>query len=389
MPEIAQGLGNLSSKIKLPKKGYHASGSGLHSKTPYKDFMKKSGKASETVEEAIEMRLEDLATEEGQKRLIQQELDYVKSIGLSGDNAVEVAKSNAQLRIKELKNTKIFNKEAKQLSRRPSFTEGQSKKFITDNELDVQSFYSNPKAVMKKNKIKTEYDAMTYMGQNEIPGEIFLDPNFSEKYTSTIHEIQHGLDRTRKLPIMDEIMDIYKKPSIIDDEAQATYNYLKNTPEESTAFLAETREVLLDQGLLGDVYENITPEKLKKAYHHFKKNPYRETAEKHRMTRALDILNPTDENFKKLSKAFNKLPAIGTGLYLGEKIKKHQKGGKASREFQDFGSRMLHGVQSFGGSYIGDAIQGVSPKAADVVSKYTAGMISPTPQSYLDKNRSS
>lgn len=68
---------------------------------------------------------------------------------------------------------------------------------------------------------------------------------------------------------------------------------------------------------------------------------------------------------------------------------KLQKGGKTDwgREIQDFGSRMLHGLQTFGGSYIGDAIQGVSPKAANVVSKYTAGMISPTPQSYLDKNR--
>lgn len=50
---------------------------------------------------------------------------------------------------------------------------------------------------------------------------------------------------------------------------------------------------------------------------------------------------------------------------------------------------MIHGLQTFGGSYIGDAVQGVSPKAADVVSKYTAGMIAPTPQNYLDRNRSS
>ena len=69
---------------------------------------------------------------------------------------------------------------------------------------------------------------------------------------------------------------------------------------------------------------------------------------------------------------------------------KYQKGGKVDwgREFQDFGSRMLHGLQTFGGSYVGDAIQGVSPKAADYVSQYTAGLISPTPESYLEKNRS-
>jgi hypothetical protein len=48
---------------------------------------------------------------------------------------------------------------------------------------------------------------------------------------------------------------------------------------------------------------------------------------------------------------------------------------------------MLHGLATFGGSYIGDAVQGVSPTAADIVSKYSLGMISPTPQSYLEANR--
>lgn len=69
-------------------------------------------------------------------------------------------------------------------------------------------------------------------------------------------------------------------------------------------------------------------------------------------------------------------------------VPKKQWGGKVGQEFTDFGSRMLHGLQTFGGSYIGDAIQGVSPKAANFVSKYTAGMIAPTPQEYLNKNRS-
>lgn len=76
--------------------------------------------------------------------------------------------------------------------------------------------------------------------------------------------------------------------------------------------------------------------------------------------------------------------------YIGRyKVKKLQKGAKVGKELQDFGSRMLHGLQTFGGSYVGDFIQGISPQAANVISKYTAGIIAPTPEEYLKSNRNS
>lgn len=77
--------------------------------------------------------------------------------------------------------------------------------------------------------------------------------------------------------------------------------------------------------------------------------------------------------------------------YIFGQIQKKQQGGKVNwnNQFTDFGSRMLHGLQTFGGSYVGDFIQGINPKAANFISKYSAGMISPTPKEYLESNRNS
>ena len=71
-------------------------------------------------------------------------------------------------------------------------------------------------------------------------------------------------------------------------------------------------------------------------------------------------------------------------------IKKHQAGSKLSigDEVTDTGTRLLHAVSSFGGSVIGDAIAGISPTAAKMVQKYTAGMIPYTTKEQLETNRS-
>lgn len=61
---------------------------------------------------------------------------------------------------------------------------------------------------------------------------------------------------------------------------------------------------------------------------------------------------------------------------------------KVGNYVQDVGSKTLNALTTFGGSAVGDVINDVSPKAANVVSKYTVGMIQPTSQEYLDSNRS-
>lgn len=69
-------------------------------------------------------------------------------------------------------------------------------------------------------------------------------------------------------------------------------------------------------------------------------------------------------------------------------VTKQTTSNKVGNYVQDMGSKALNALTTFGGSAVGDVINDISPKAANVVSKYTAGMITPTSQEYLDSNRS-
>jgi len=54
----------------------------------------------------------------------------------------------------------------------------------------------------------------------------------------------------------------------------------------------------------------------------------------------------------------------------------------------DLGTRMLNAVETFGGSAVADAVQGISPQAAGWLDKYSGGMFSPTSEEQLEEGRS-
>ena len=62
---------------------------------------------------------------------------------------------------------------------------------------------------------------------------------------------------------------------------------------------------------------------------------------------------------------------------------------KAATLLQDTGTQLLHGVQTLGGSVIGDAVNAVSPSAAKWLDKNTWGMIPHTTQEQFEANRPS
>lgn len=61
---------------------------------------------------------------------------------------------------------------------------------------------------------------------------------------------------------------------------------------------------------------------------------------------------------------------------------------KIGTALQDAGTQLLHGVQTFGSSVVGDVVKGFSPKAADWLDKNTFGIITTTPEEKLQRNRS-
>ena len=73
------------------------------------------------------------------------------------------------------------------------------------------------------------------------------------------------------------------------------------------------------------------------------------------------------------------------GTKLDRKLQRNQ---AISNTLSDTGTGFLNALKTFGMSAIGDAINGVSPKAADNVQKYTLGMIPHTSDEEYLANRS-
>lgn len=91
-------------------------------------------------------------------------------------------------------------------------------------------------------------------------------------------------------------------------DAQKNLDYFAfgSLGREKSAFLAEVQQGMLDNGIIDDVYENITPAKVKKAYKQFIEDP-----DPNKYTyRFFEIMEPTEANFELTSKALNKMLAI-------------------------------------------------------------------------------
>lgn len=112
--------------------------------------------------------------------------------------------------------------------------------------------------------------------------------------------------------------------------------------KEKSAFLAEVQQGMLDNGIIDDVYENITPEKVKKAYKQFIEDP---NPDKYTY-RFFEIMEPTEANFELTSKALNKMLAIpgaiggvGTAGYMmnqgatEQPVEGLKKGGAVSKKY--------------------------------------------------------
>lgn len=76
-----------------------------------------------------------------------------------------------------------------------------------------------------------------------------------------------------------------------------------------------------------------------------------------------------------------------------DKYEKAQRGKTVSKEENNFGSdlytRMMNMVTTYGGSAVGDAVNGISPEAADWLEKYSGGMVPHTSEEMLAANRGS
>lgn len=125
----------------------------------------------------------------------------------------------------------------------------------------------------------------------------------------------------------------FTNPSFGFDGAKRYWNIGSGGGREKYPFAAEIRENLLQSGILKNRYDEITPEMLKKH-----KRLYEKRADDRYYLRLYEIMEDTKDNFKILSNALNKMPAVAlpaaggaaaltSGLQDEQPVQKQKNGG--------------------------------------------------------------
>lgn len=304
-----------------------------------------------TLDSALDKKIKDLNTEEGKKRLVNQEKEYLEQY-YSGDRFItkeeieKTAKENAEKRIEELENIKVFGNKNKNfvnevsedrvsklgLGKKPSIEVVLNNRGIPENN----AFYSTTDEMMMNNS-----------GTKMLPGDITLGRGFTDSKPAAFHEINHGLQRGRTLAIDNQLRGIKPdlKNNLTKDEIE-NYLYFRDASngQEPSSFLAELRSRMQEDKFINDTYDEVTPELVEKAKSFYDSNPNKKVFLTPRGlrgvtdTRILDFARPTKENYKLISDAMNKLPAVvPVGLGVGAAASQIDEEEQSTPEFRNGG----------------------------------------------------
>lgn len=295
-----------------------------------------------TLDKSLAQKINDLESEEGKRRLINQEKEYLqdfyydpKSVDLE-----KVATENADARIEELENIKAFGNKNKEFVYNVDKDKVGKSGIIKPNIETVQYRYGIP-----TNNANYQYnDAIidNPSGSKMIPGKLTLGRGYENSTPTAFHEINHALQRNRTLKIDDELKNIvpdFKKNLSYDDVNAYTYFKSGSEGQESSSFLAELREQMKKDGFIKDTYDEITPDLIEKVKDYYTKNKTKKVfvnkggLQGITNTRILDFSRPTLENYKIISDAMNKLPALapiaGASYLATQEQPQYQQGGTA------------------------------------------------------------
>lgn len=275
-----------------------------------------------TLDNSIEQKIKELNTEEGYSRLVNQEKEYLQNLYKDVPYTNDVfltrqAEINAKNRIEELENIKVFGNKNKEFIYNVDKNKV-AKIGIIKPDIETAMY----KFDIPNNNAHYDLDSKVFdpAGSDMIPGKIVLGRGFTESTPTAFHEIAHALQRGRKLNIDDELRGItpdYKSNLSYDDINSYTYFKEGSDGQEPSAFLAELREKMKKDGFIKNTYDKVTPEIIEKAKEFYTKNKNKKVLIQGNGnllsttdTRILDFARPTQENYKIISDALNKLPAI-------------------------------------------------------------------------------
>ena len=113
-------------------------------------------------------------------------------------------------------------------------------------------------------------------------------------------------------------------------DAQRNLDYFVHGSQgkERAAFLGEVQQSLVENKLIDNVYQNITPQKVEEAYNLYMKDA---SSDKYPL-RLFEIIEPTQKNFQDISKGLNKMLGLtGVGIGIGAATQQKKKGGPVNK----------------------------------------------------------
>ena len=301
-------------------------------------FIAGIAEAAEPLDNEVKKRIQELSSPEGYKRLVDQESKYLRNIGFEGDLNAQ-ADINATARLNEMHNYTSPNKVAAEMRSFNKIGDETNIEQWSNNSNMFDNAYYQPPGLAEFADVYTLPRENPYvfnqhtptgtiniqkpppqLGGKIMPGEIGIGYDYKNSVPTMRHEIGHFNSRGRVMPIDIEARSLETKQFLTPNE-EAQYKYFRtgSKGKEPTGFLNEARQSMLDNKLINNIYDDITPEIVQKAHTHFTNAPSYEfrlpknaiPGEEHFTSphRIFDFMNASPENFAKLSTLFNKLPA--------------------------------------------------------------------------------
>ena len=299
-----------------------------------------------TIDDFVKSYSGDLSSPEGFKRLVEQEADYLRSIGMDEARIGYQAEINAGARLNEIINISNKNRAIAQGERstgsiikdKHNFNNASYSPNKSGSDYFDDLFYKPGMKVDPLNLNKTK------IGSKVLPGETNLGTMFNNSRAVAAHEIGgHGLQSGRRLPVDSRLKNLEPLDEMTEGTAEAYRYFMKGSRgKEPSAYLHELRQAMLDANLIKNRYQYVSPDQLKRFQTLFDIRPSGTmntmAGKYHSNTRILDFMKPTKANFDLLSRELNKLPAmapIGIGL-----------GGAAALSQEKYGGESLIKAQS-------------------------------------------
>ena len=304
-------------------------------------FFRQLEKGVESLDNSVSKRVADLESEEGFRRLVEQEKAYLFDNTDTDLSVIDrVAKINAKARIEELKNVKNVNKEATEYANTNYLGTGLTNPFVEDSYL-YNNAYHRPASlydqfVKSSGTLNLKKPIPNY--SKSIPGEIGMGYNFVGDVPTEMHEIGHVLQRGRKVSLDTGLKNIIPKKQLKPSDQRAYKYFMKGSSgSEPTAFANELREAMFQKGFIPDYYTPINQQQIQDAYKYFKKNPMgiydKNTGNFSSNTRIFDFMQPNKANSKLLTDVLNRLPAVAplaVGTAAASQLQEQKKGGQTS-----------------------------------------------------------